>query len=86
MKFTDVRSGETDWDGASMDELVERPAARSGSSCLSGTMGDGLMVPGPGIDEFQSIARRFFRFDRDKIGAEHMSEIISGTPSLSQFA
>ena len=71
-----------------MDELVERPAARSGvgNTCLSGTMSSGLMVPGPGIDEFQNIARRFFRFDRDKIGAEHMSEIISGTPGLSQFA
>ena len=56
-------------------------------------MGGGLMAVGTrlmglGLDvsEIQSIARELFRFGRDKIGAEHMSEIISGTPGLSQFA
>ena len=39
-----------------------------------------------GMSEIQSIARELFRFGRDKIGADQMGEIISGTPGLSQLA
>jgi hypothetical protein len=54
-------------------------------------MGGGLMAVGTrlmglGIGEIQNIARELFKFGRDKIGADHMGEIISGTPGLSQFA
>src|SRR5437868_2461051 len=49
-------------------------------------VGTRLMGLGLGIGEIQNIARELFRFGRDKIGAEHMSEIISGTPGLGQFA
>jgi len=41
---------------------------------------------GLGISQIQDIARELFRFGRDKIGADQMGEIISGTPGLSQFA
>ena len=60
---------------------------------LSRLMGGGLMAVGTklmalglGMSEIQSIARELFRFGRDKIGADQMGEIISGTPGLSQFA
>lgn len=56
-------------------------------------MGGGLMAVGTrlmglglGISEIQSIARELFRFGRDRIGADRMSEIIAGTPGLSHFA
>jgi hypothetical protein len=56
-------------------------------------MGGGLMAVGTrlmglglGISQIQDIARELFRFGRDKIGADQMGEIISGTPGLSQFA
>ncbi|MGE0286448.1 MAG: DUF2267 domain-containing protein [Bradyrhizobium sp.] len=84
-----------------MDELIERPAARSGtgSAVAEKTVGIALgllrgedrgdqvrpLAADPGINEFQT-ARELFRFGRDKIGAEHMSAIISGTPGLGQFA
>lgn len=68
-------------------------AASERGAGLSRLMGGGpmavgtrLMGLGLGIGEIQNIARELFRFGRDKIGAEHMSEIISGTPGLSQFA
>ena len=85
-----------------MDELIERPAARSGTGSVVAekTVGIALgllhgedrgdqvrpLAADPGIDEFQNTARELFRFGRDKIGAEHMSAIISGTPGLGQFA
>jgi hypothetical protein len=60
---------------------------------LSRLMGGGLMAVGTrlmalglGVGEIQNIARELFRFGRDKIGADQMGEIISGTPGLSQFA
>ena len=63
------------------------------SAGLFGVMGGGLMAVGSrlmalglGVNEIQDIARELFRFGRDKIGAEHMGEIISGTPGLGQFA
>jgi len=60
---------------------------------LTRLMGGGLMAVGTrlmalGLDigEIQNIARELFRFGRDKIGADQMGKIISGTPGLSQFA
>lgn len=60
---------------------------------LGGLMGGGLMALGRklmglglGMGEIQSVARELFKFGRDKIGADQMGEIISGTPGLSQFA
>jgi hypothetical protein len=49
-------------------------------------VGTRLMALGLGIGEIQNIARELFRFGGDKIGADQMGEIISGTPGLSQFA
>ena len=49
-------------------------------------LGTKLMALGLGMNEIQSVARELFRFGRDKIGADQMGEIISGTPGLSQFA
>src|ERR1700716_2114940 len=67
--------------------------ASNRSSGLSGLMGGGLMALGSrlmglglGIGEIQNVARELFRFGRDRIGADQMGEIISGTPGLSQFA
>ena len=67
-------------------------ASRSGGG-LSRLMGGGLMAVGSrlmalglGMSEIQGVARELFRFGRDKIGADQMGEIISGTPGLSQFA
>jgi hypothetical protein len=63
------------------------------SGGLSGLMGGGLMALGSrlmglglGIGEIQNVARELFKFGRDRIGADQMGEIISGTPGLSQFA
>ena len=67
--------------------------ASDSSSGLSGLMGGGLMALGSrlmglglGIGEIQNVARELFKFGRDRIGADQMGEIISGTPGLSQFA
>jgi len=68
-------------------------AASNEGGGLTRLMGSGLMAVGTrlmalglGIGEIQNIARELFRFGRDKIGADQMGEIISGTPGLSQFA
>src|SRR5947208_9806054 len=68
-------------------------AASSSGGGFARLMGGGLMAVGTrlmalglGMAEIQSIARELFRFGRDKIGADQMGEIISGTPGLSQFA
>ena len=68
-------------------------AASNDSGGLSRLMGGGLIVLGTrlmalglGMREIQNVARELFTFGRDKIGAEQMGEIISGTPGLSQFA
>jgi hypothetical protein len=72
---------------------AEAAIAASSSSGLSRSMGSGLMALGTklmalglGMNEIQNVARELFRFGRDKIGADQMGEIISGTPGLSQFA
>jgi len=68
-------------------------AASNNNVGLARLMGGGLMALGTklmalglGMSEIQNVARELFRFGRDKIGAEQMGEIISGTPGLSQFA
>ena len=68
-------------------------AASNNSGGLSRLMGGGLMAVGTrlmalglSMGEIQNVARELFRFGRDKIGADQMGEIISGTPGLSQFA
>ncbi len=75
-------------------------AAANGGS-LARLMGSSLHFMGSGQDftlrlallefsfgmvEIQTVARELLRFGRDKIGADHMGEIIAGTPKLSQFA
>ena len=67
--------------------------ASNKSSGLSGLMGGGLMALGSrlmglglAIGDIQNVARELFKFGRDRIGADQMGEIISGTPGLSQFA
>jgi hypothetical protein len=90
------KEGPSDKVQALIDEI---PGAESAveaskkSSGLSGLMGGGLMALGSrlmglglGIGEIQNVARELFKFGRDRIGADQMGEIISGTPGLSQFA
>ena len=79
-----------------IDQIPGAEAAIAASNTNGGfarLMGGGLMAVGTslmslglGMGEIQSIARELFRFGRDKIGADRMSEIIAGTPGLSQFA
>src|SRR5260221_13416289 len=88
--------GPSDKVQALIDQIPGAEAAIAVSSSNSGLarlMGGGLMAVGThlmglglGMSEIQSIARELFRFGRDKIGADHMGEIIAGTPGLSQFA
>jgi hypothetical protein len=68
-------------------------AAAGGGNGAGGFMGGGLMALGSklmgfgsGMGDIQNVARELFRFGRDKIGADRMSEIIAGTPGLGQFA
>ena len=49
-------------------------------------VGARLMALGLGISEIESMARELFKFCRDKVGADHMGEIIGETLGLSQFA
>jgi hypothetical protein len=67
--------------------------ASENSNGFAKLMGGGLMAVGTrlmglglGINDIQNIARELFRFGRDKIGTDQMSEIIAGTPGLAQFA
>jgi hypothetical protein len=68
---------------------------------MGGGLGGGLMAAGAelmgldlgldlglglGMGQIQNVACELFRFGSDKIGAEGISAIISGTPGLSQFA
>lgn len=68
-------------------------AAIADAEGVGGLMGGGLMALGGklmglglGMEEIQSVSRELFKFGRDKIGADKMGDIISGTPGLSQFA
>jgi hypothetical protein len=87
--------GPSDKVQALIDKIPGAEAAISASQAngFGKLMGGGLMAVGTrlmglglGIDDIQSIARELFRFGRDKIGADQMSEIIAGTPGLAQFA
>jgi hypothetical protein len=88
--------GPSDKVQALIDEIPGAEAAIEASDNGGGfarLMGGGLMAVGTrlmglglGMGEIQSIARELFNFGRDKIGADRMGEIISGTPGLSQFA
>jgi hypothetical protein len=49
-------------------------------------VGTRLMALGLGMTEIENVARERFRFGRDKLGADQIGEIISGTPGLIQFA
>jgi hypothetical protein len=90
------REGPSDKVQALIDTIPGAEAAIAASNQgggLSRLMGGGLMAVGSrlmalglGIGQIQNIARELFRFGRDKIGADQMGEIISGTPGLSQFA
>jgi hypothetical protein len=80
---------------ALIDQIPGAEAAIAANSPggLSRLMGGGVMAVGTrlmalglGMNEIQNVARELFRFGRDKIGADQMGEIISGTPGLSQFA
>ena len=68
-------------------------AANNSNGGLSKLMGGGLMALGTrlmglglGMSDIQNVARELFWYGRDKIGADKMGEIISGTPGLSRFA
>jgi hypothetical protein len=88
--------GPSDKVQALIDKIPGAEAAISASESGGGfgkLMGGGLMAVGTrlmglglGIGDIQNIARELFRFGGDKIGADQMREIISGTPGLSQFA
>jgi hypothetical protein len=90
------REGPSDKVQALIDTIPGAEAAIAASNeggGFSRLMGGGLMAVGTrlmalglSVSEIQSIARELFRFGRDKIGADQMGEIISGTPGLSQFA
>ncbi|KIZ40451.1 MULTISPECIES: hypothetical protein [Rhodopseudomonas] len=64
-------------------------ATRGGIGRLMGggvmALGAKLMGLGLGVADIQNVARELFKFGRDKIGADQMSAIISGTPGLRQF-
>jgi hypothetical protein len=49
-------------------------------------VGTKLMALGLGMTQIQIVARELFTFGREKIGADQMGEIVSGTPGLRQFA
>jgi hypothetical protein len=67
-------------------------AASNNGGGLARLMGGGIMAAGTrlmslglGIVQIQDVARELFRFGRDRVGADHMGEIVAGTPGLSQF-
>jgi len=74
-----------DWlEAAGQSHLVARPRRVFDHFFITRqVVEDGL---GLGIGEIQNVARELFKFGRDRIGADQMGEIISGTPGLSQFA
>ena len=86
--------GPSDKVQALIDQIPGAEAAIAASSSNGGfsrggglmAVGTRLMALGLGMSEIQNVARELFRFGRDKIGADKMGEIISGTPGLSQFA
>jgi hypothetical protein len=68
-------------------------ASNGSGGGLGGLLGGGLMALGAklmglglGPAEIQGMGRELFAYGRDKIGADKINEILSGTPGLSQFA
>jgi len=68
-------------------------AASNQGGGLARLMGGGIMAAGTrlmslglGVVEIKTAAHELFRFGRDKVGADQMGEIITGTPGLNQFA
>ena len=53
---------------------------------LARVMDSGLMALGWSTSEIRNGARELFRAGRDKIGADQMGEIISGTPGTGRLA
>ena len=90
------KEGPSDQVQALIDKIpgAERAVEASNkSSGLSGLMGGGLMALGSRLmglglcmGQIHYVARELFQFGRDRIGADQMGEIMSGTPGLSQFA
>ena len=89
------KEGPSDKVQALIDKIPGAQSAveASGNGGFSALMGGGLMALGSrlmglglGMGEIQSVARELFKFGRDRIGADQMGEIISGTPGLKQFA
>jgi hypothetical protein len=87
--------GPSDKVQALIDQIpgAEAAIAAANGGTLARLMGNGLMAVGTrlmglglGMVEIQTVDRELLRFGRDKIGADHMGEIIAGTPGLSQFA
>ena len=84
--------GPSDKVQALIDQIPGAEAAIAASSSNGGfsrLMGGGVMAVGTrlmALGQIQGVARELFKFGRDKIGADQMGEIISGTPGLSQFA
>ena len=72
------------------EAIIKVNETSSGLSSLFGgglmALGGKLMGLGLGMNEIQSVARELFKFGRDKVGADKINEIVSGTPGLSQFA
>lgn len=67
-------------------------SAESSRGTLGRLMGSGIMAVGTklmglglGMGDIQKLARELFHIGREKIGADRMNEIISGTPGLRQF-
>ncbi|MET0220380.1 MAG: DUF2267 domain-containing protein [Tardiphaga sp.] len=83
---------------APVNALIEQiPGAEAAMAAYGGggfnLLGGGLMALGSklmglglSMSDIQSVARELFKFGREKIGADAMDQIISGTPGLSQFA
>lgn len=90
--------GPTDTVKALIDNIPGAEAAIAannggGGGLLGGLLGGGLMALGGklmglglGMGEIQSVARELFKFGRDRVGADKIDAIVSGTPGLSQFA
>src|SRR5471032_2944807 len=66
------------------ESAIAASARGGGIGALMGgglmALGSRLMGLGLGISEIQNVARELFKFGRDRIGADQMGEIISGTP------
>ena len=63
-----------------------RPGLFASGPVGSSLAGSSLTGSAVGIVEIRTVARELLRLRRDKIGADHMGEIIAGTSGLSQFA